>query len=211
MQSIYFSHKRKINVVTLREYVEFAEKDCRTLHRDNKWSAIKTDPDSSFYSGDGDRGGSRDDGGHGRGRGCGGRGRGKNRWEKCECYNCGKLGHIKRFCGLPGCGAYKSCTKDTDEGGGNTDGNSFPGTYGNAISRPPRGNKPRHKNLANGDEVVWCRTCSKWTTHFTSRHMTGSISENDDDGAGVVMELELVRTIQETQLRPTKKNQMTTT
>lgn len=170
-------------MVTPREYAEFAEKEYRNLYHDNKWSAVKTDPDSSFYSGDGDRGGSRGDGGRGRGRGHGGRGCGKNRWEKYECHNCGKLGHIERFCWLPGGGAYKSRTEDADEGGGNGDGDSFPGTNSDAISRPPRGNAHRHTKLANGDEVVWYGKCSKWKNHFKSGHMTGSNSGNDGDGA----------------------------
>jgi len=54
MQSIYFAHKRKIKTVTPREYIEFAEKEHRTLYRDNTWSTVKTVPDSSFYTGDAD-------------------------------------------------------------------------------------------------------------------------------------------------------------
>ena len=122
----------------------------------------------------------RGDGGRGRGRGRSGRG--NNRWAKCECHNCGKLGHIERHCWLPGGGAYKP--RDSgDGGGGASEGDSFPGTDGDAISRPPRGNEPRHKKLTNGDEVVWCSTCSLWTNHFTSGHPAASESVTDGDSA----------------------------
>ena len=179
MQSIYFAHKRKIKSITPREYVEFAEKEYRTLYRDNKWSAVKTDPDSSFYSGDIDQG--RGDGGRGRGRGRGGRG--NNRWAKCECHNCGKMGHISLLCWLPGGGAHKSGSDQGIGGSSNDTTATFPGTDGDALTRPPRYNEPRHKKLANGEDVVWCSKCSKWIDHFTAGHPASSTNAVESAGA----------------------------
>ena len=173
MQSIYFAHKRKIKEITPREYVEFAEKEYRTLYRDNKWNAVKTDPESSFYTGDKEPRGSR--GGRGNG------GRGRNRWEKCVCHNCEKLGHIKRNCWLPGGGAYKDSGDDADA---SSEGNTLPGANSDAISRPPRSGEPRFKTLQNGTEVVWCGSCSKWGNHLTSGHVTGSNTGDGGEGAG---------------------------
>ena len=177
MQSIYFAHKRKIKEITPREYVEFAEKEYRSLYRDNKWNAVKIDPESSFYTGDREPRGGRGNGGRG-GRGNGGRGH--NRWEKCECHNCGKLGHIKRNCWLPGGGASKESGEDAD---GSSEGNTLPGANSDAISRPPRGGEPRFKRLQNGDEVVWCGSCSKWGNHLTSGHVRGSNTGDAGEGA----------------------------
>jgi len=141
MQSIYFAHTRTIKEVSPRDYVEYAEKEYRTLYCDNKWTAVKTDPGSAFYVEED----TKPEGGRGRGRGRGGgRGRGRgggrenNRWDKCKCHNCGKLGHISRLCWLPGGGAHKS-SSDSGTGGGDnyTTTPTFPSTDRNSLTRPP--------------------------------------------------------------------------
>ena len=138
-----------------RDYVEYVEKEYRTLYRDNKWTAVTTDPGSAFYVEEDTKPEGGRECGRGEGRGRGG-GRGHNRWAKCEYHNCGKLGHISRLCWLPGGGAHKS-SSDSGTGGSDdyTTTPTFPGTDGDALTRSPRKNEPRHKVLSNGEKVVW--------------------------------------------------------
>ena len=80
--------------------------------------------------------------------------------------------------------AARSSGSDQGAGGsGNDAATTFPGTDGDALTRPPWYNEPRHKNLASGEEVVWCSKCSKWTDHFTASHPASSTNATESAGA----------------------------
>ena len=88
-------------------------------------------------------------------------------------------------------GAHKSGSERGTGGSGNGAANIFPGTDGNAFTRPPRNNEPRHKVLSGGEEVVWCSKCSKWTDHYTAGHpeIPGAIPAEDESNEGNVEEV----------------------
>ena len=108
------------------------------------------------------------------------------------------MGHITRLCWLPGGGAHKSGSDQGTGGGGNDTATTFPGTDGDALTRSPRYNEPRHRKLANGDEVVWCSKCSKWTDHFTAGHPTSNTNATENAGATPAGDGSSEETVEET-------------
>ena len=48
---VYFDHRRKTRVITFTKYLMISESEYRTLYRDQKWLAAKSDSESGFYVG----------------------------------------------------------------------------------------------------------------------------------------------------------------
>ena len=154
MKAIYFNHKRKIKVVEPLEYLKLADSEYRTLNRKRKWTAAKHSPAAGFFGDNEDGGGSvkyNEDGNKYKRNF-------RKRWNKIQCHNCGKLGHIAHNCTLPGVGQSNATE---DEGT-----SSPPVASGFNMCQLPTRSEPRVVVLSDGHEIKWCGKCASWGPHW---------------------------------------------
>ena len=163
------------------QYLDAAESEYRTLYRKGKWTKASTPPQESGFVGEDEKG----RGGGGRGRG----GRGGQSQTRKKCHNCGRQGHLSRTCWAPGGGAEgQGPNRGNHNGGGNQQGEAFPGVDDAGIRNPPRPGDPRERVLPSGQEVKWCGLCGKWGDHYRAGHPSEEEVKEEEavDGDGHV-------------------------